>query len=70
MQRDAFALEVAQRFQAAARAIQVDFNGGRLGFGGPGGDERGSVGGRIERASAGRAHRVADGWDHDSSGEG
>ena len=37
VQRDAFAFEVAQHFQAAARAIQVDFKSGRLGLGGPGG---------------------------------
>jgi hypothetical protein len=49
------------RIEAAVRTIQINFNRSRKGIVGRGG---------LEPASARSAHRIADGWDHDSSGEG
>ena len=49
------------RIEAAFRTIEINFNRGRKGIVGSGG---------LEPTSVGSAHRIADGWDHDSSGEG
>jgi hypothetical protein len=61
MQGDSLALDTVDRIEAATRTIQIKFDRGRKGIVGSGG---------LEPASVGSAHRIADGWDHDSSGEG